>query len=175
MAAAATSLKDVTMELGGKSPLIIFNDADIDNAVSAAMIGNFYTQGEICTNVTRVFVQKSVYPKFIEKLIERTSQNIVVGDPLDPETNFGALISAKHRDLVQSYIDIGIKEGAKLLHGGKSLKPKNAPDGYFITPTIFGDCTDDMTICREEIFGPVMSVLTFDDEDEVIKLSLIHI
>ena len=169
MAAAATSLKDVTMELGGKSPLIIFDDADIDNAVSAAMIGNFYTQGEICTNVTRVFVQKSVYPKFIEKLIERTSQNIVVGDPLDPETNFGALISAKHRDLVQSYIDIGIKEGAKLLHGGKALKPKNAPDGYFITPTIFGDCTDDMTICREEIFGPVMSVLTFDDEDEVIK------
>jgi betaine-aldehyde dehydrogenase len=169
MSAAATSLKDVTMELGGKSPLIIFDDADIDNAVSAAMIGNFYTQGEICTNVTRVFVQKSVYPKFIEKLIERTSNNIVVGDPLDPETNFGALISAKHRDLVQSYIDVGIKEGAKLLHGGQALKPENAPDGYFIAPTIFGECTDDMTICREEIFGPVMSVLTFDDEDEVIK------
>jgi len=169
MAAAATSLKDVTMELGGKSPLIIFDDADIDNAVSAAMIGNFYTQGEICTNVTRVFVQKSVYPKFIEKLIERTSNNIVVGDPLDPETNFGALISKKHFDLVQSYIDIGIKEGAKLLHGGKALKPENAPDGYFIAPTIFSECTDDMTICREEIFGPVMSILTFNDENEVIK------
>jgi len=169
MAAAASSLKDVTMELGGKSPLIIFDDADIDNAVSAAMIGNFYTQGEICTNVTRVFVQKSIYSKFLEKLIKRTSQNIIAGDPMDPETNFGALISAKHRDLVQSYISIGIEEGAKLLHGGTPLKPKNAPDGYFIAPTIFGDCTDDMTICREEIFGPVMSVLTFDDEDEVIK------
>jgi len=169
MAAAASSLKDVTMELGGKSPLIIFDDADIDNAISAAMIGNFYTQGEICTNVTRVFVQKSVYSSFIEKLLKRTSENIVAGDPMDPDTNFGALISAKHRDLVLNYINIGIKEGAKLLHGGTPLKPKNAPDGYFVAPTIFTECTDDMTICKEEIFGPVMSVLTFDDEAEVIQ------
>lgn len=169
MTAAASTLKDVTMELGGKSPLIIFEDADIDNAVSAAMLGNFYTQGEICTNGTRVFVQKSIYPTFIKKLVERTSKNIIVGDPMDPNTNFGALISAKHQKLVQSYIDIGIKEGATLLHGGKALKPTNCPDGYFIAPTIFGDCTDDMTICREEIFGPVMSVLTFDDEDEVVN------
>lgn len=169
MAGAATTLKEVTMELGGKSPLIIFDDADVDNAVSAAMLGNFYTQGEICTNGTRVFVQKSVYPTFIEKLVQRTSQNIIAGDPMDPNTNFGALISQKHFNLVQNFIDIGIKEGATLLHGGKSLQPDNAPDGYFIAPTIFTDCTDDMTICREEIFGPVMSVLTFDDEDEVIK------
>ncbi|SFC57953.1 betaine-aldehyde dehydrogenase [Pseudoalteromonas denitrificans] len=168
MAAAASSLKDVTMELGGKSPLIIFDDADIDNAVSAAMLGNFYTQGEICTNGTRIFIQKSVYPKFIEKLIQRTSQNIIVGDPMDPETNFGALISSKHFDLVLDYIKVGIKEGAKLLYGGTALAPKNALDGYFIAPTIFTDCTDEMTICREEIFGPVMSLLTFEDEDEVI-------
>ena len=169
MAAAASTLKDVTMELGGKSPLIIFDDADIDNAVSAAMLGNFYTQGEVCTNGTRVFVQESLYPVFIEKLLERTKNNIVIGDPMDPETNFGALISAKHMKLVQEYIDIGIKEGATLVHGGTSLKPDNAPDGYFVAPTIFGDCTDEMTICREEIFGPVMSVLTFTDEDEVIR------
>ena len=169
MAGAATTLKDVTMELGGKSPLIIFDDADIDNAVSAAMLGNFYTQDEVCTNGTRVFVQKSAYPRFIKKLVQRTSQNIIVGDPMDPETNFGALISLKHFNLVLDYINIGIKEGATLLHGGKSLQPDNAPDGYFIAPTIFTDCTDQMTICREEIFGPVMSVLTFDDEDEVIK------
>ncbi|PKG82143.1 betaine-aldehyde dehydrogenase [Colwellia sp. 75C3] len=168
MAGAATTLKDVTMELGGKSPLIIFDDADIDNAVSAAMLGNFYTQGEVCTNGTRVFVQESVYPTFIEKLVERTRQNIVVGDPMDPATNFGALISSKHFKLVLDYINIGIKEGATLLHGGTSLQPENAPDGYFIAPTIFTDCTDDMTICREEIFGPVMSVLTFTDEDEVV-------
>jgi betaine-aldehyde dehydrogenase len=169
MAGAATTLKDVTMELGGKSPLIIFDDADIDNAVSAAMLGNFYTQGEICTNGTRVFVQKSAYPRFIEKLVQRTSQNIIVGDPMDPETNFGALISLKHFNLVLDYINIGIKEGATLLHGGKALQPDNAPDGFFIAPTIFTDCTDQMTICSEEIFGPVMSVLTFDDEDEVIS------
>jgi betaine-aldehyde dehydrogenase len=168
MAGAATTLKDVTMELGGKSPLIIFDDADIDNAVSAAMLGNFYTQGEVCTNGTRVFVQESVYPVFIEKLLARTRKNIVAGDPMDPATNFGALISLKHFNMVLDYINIGIKEGATLLHGGTALQPENAPDGYFIAPTIFADCTDDMTICREEIFGPVMSVLKFNNEDEVV-------
>lgn len=169
MAAAASSLKDVTMELGGKSPLIIFDDADIDNAVSAAMLGNFYTQGEVCTNGTRVFVQQSIYPAFIEKLLKRTQQNIIVGDPMEPNTNFGALISAKHMKLVQDYINIGISEGATLLHGGHTLQPDNAPNGYFVAPTIFGDCSDQMTICREEIFGPVMSVLPFTDENEVIS------
>jgi betaine-aldehyde dehydrogenase len=168
MAAAATSLKDVTMELGGKSPLIIFNDADVDNAVSAAMLGNFYTQGEVCTNGTRVFVEKAIYPIFIEKLVQRTRDNIIAGDPMNPDTNFGALISSKHFDLVMKYINIGIKEGATLLHGGKALQPSDAPNGYFVAPTIFADCTDDMTICQEEIFGPVMSVLTFDSEEEVI-------
>lgn len=169
MAGAATTLKDVTMELGGKSPLIVFNDADIDNAVSAAMLGNFYTQGEVCTNCTRVFVQKSIYPLFIEKLLQRTRKNIIIGDPLDHNTNFGALISSKHFKQVLAHIETGIREGATLLHGGKALQPENAPNGYFIGPTIFTDCTDDMTICREEIFGPVMSILTFTDEDEVIK------
>jgi betaine-aldehyde dehydrogenase len=169
MAGAATTLKDVTMELGGKSPLIIFDDADVDNAVSAAMLGNFYTQGEICTNGTRVFVQKEIYPTFIDKLVERTKNNIVVGDPMAPETNFGALISAKHQRLVLDYIDIGVKEGATLLQGGAALTPKNCASGYFVEPTIFTDCHDDMRICREEIFGPVMSVLVFDDEEEVIK------
>ena len=169
MAAAASSLKEVTMELGGKSPLIIFNDADLDNAVSAAMLGNFYTQGEICTNGTRVFVQKNIYAKFVEKLLERTEKNIVCGDPMDPATNFGALISKAHQEKVLSYIETGKREGAKLLAGGHALKPNNSPNGYFIAPTIFGDCRDEMTICQEEIFGPVMAVLPFDDEDEVIR------
>lgn len=169
MAAAAGSLKEVTMELGGKSPLIIFNDADIDNAVSAAMLGNFYTQGEVCTNGTRVFVQHDIYPQFIEKLLQRTRDNIVCGDPMDPETNFGALISKAHRDKVLSYIEIGKKEGAELLIGGHALKPENSPNGYFVAPTIFGNCTDKMTLSQEEIFGPVMSVMTFTDEDEVIR------
>jgi betaine-aldehyde dehydrogenase len=169
MTGAASTLKDVTMELGGKSPLIIFDDADVDNAVSAAMLGNFYTQGEICTNGTRVFVQKAIYPTFIEKLVQRTRDNIVVGDPMESATNFGALISLKHYQLVLKYIGIGVNEGATLLHGGTALQPENAPDGYFVAPTIFTDCTDQMTICREEIFGPVMSVLTFDNEEEVIN------
>jgi betaine-aldehyde dehydrogenase len=169
MAAAASSLKQVTMELGGKSPLIIFNDADIDNAVSAAMLGNFYTQGEICTNGTRVFVQQDIYPTFVEKLLQRTRDNIVCGDPMDPATNFGALISKDHQDKVLSYIEIGKKEGAELLAGGHALKPDNSPNGYFVAPTIFGQCTDDMTLSREEVFGPVMSLLPFSDEDEVIR------
>ncbi|MBW8183608.1 betaine-aldehyde dehydrogenase [Shewanella nanhaiensis] len=169
MAAAASSLKEVTMELGGKSPLIIFNDADIDNAVSAAMLGNFYTQGEICTNGTRVFVQQDIYPEFIEKLLKRTQENIVCGDPMDPETNFGALISKDHQDKVLNYIEIGKSEGAELLTGGHALTPNNCPNGYFVAPTIFGQCSDEMTLSREEIFGPVMSVLPFNDEDEVIR------
>ena len=168
MAAAAGSLKEVTMELGGKSPLIIFDDADMDNAVSAAMLGNFYTQGEICTNATRVFVQKEIYPVFIEKLHNRIKANIVSGDPMDPDTNFGALISKKHQDLVLSYIEKGKAEGATLLCGGRALQPENAPNGYFVAPTVFTDCKDSMSICREEIFGPVMVVLTFENEDEVV-------
>jgi len=168
MAAAAGSLKEVTMELGGKSPLIIFDDADIDNAVSAAMLGNFYTQGEICTNATRVFVQKDIYPVFIEKLHNRIKDNILPGDPMHPDTNFGALISQKHQELVLSYIDKGKAEGATLLCGGHALQPNDAPDGYFVAPTVFTDCKDDMSICREEIFGPVMAVLTFENEDEVV-------
>lgn len=169
MAAAAGSLKSVTMELGGKSPLIIFNDAELENAVSAAMLANFYTQGEVCTNGTRVFVQKEIYPRFIKRLVERTEQNIICGDPMDPETNFGPLISKDHQQKVLDYIAIGKAEGATLLTGGKKLHPENAPDGYFVAPTIFTDCTDQMTLTKEEIFGPVMSVLTFSDEDEVIR------
>ncbi|QDO83643.1 betaine-aldehyde dehydrogenase [Shewanella psychropiezotolerans] len=169
MAAAAGSLKQVTMELGGKSPLIIFNDADVDNAVSAAMLGNFYTQGEVCTNGTRVFVQQDIYPSFIEKLLERTQKNIVCGDPMDPATNFGALISKDHQAKVLEYIEIGKEEGAHLLTGGQALRPENAPNGFFVAPTIFTQCTDEMTLSKEEIFGPVMSVLTFTDEDEVIR------
>ncbi|MFN3882106.1 MAG: betaine-aldehyde dehydrogenase [Nitrincola lacisaponensis] len=168
MAAAASSLKEVTMELGGKSPLIIFEDADLENAVSAAMLGNFYTQGEICTNGTRVFIHESLKTAFLQRLLARTRDNIKLGDPMLPDTNFGALISAKHREKVLDYIRLGVEEGATLLQGGQAASPASAPGGFFVEPTIFSDCQDEMTICREEIFGPVMSVLTFTDEDEVI-------
>lgn len=168
MAAAATTVKNVTMELGGKSPLIIFDDADLENAISAAMVGNFYTQGEICTNGTRVFVHEDIYSKFMERLLERTRNNILAGDPMNPQTNFGALISEKHRELVLNYIAKGVAEGATLRHGGHAFEPEDSRGGYFVEPTIFTDCTDDMAIVREEIFGPVMSVLTFATENEVI-------
>lgn len=169
MASAAATLKDVTMELGGKSPLIVFEDADIDEAVSAAMLGNFYTQGEVCTNGTRVFVHRDILPAFTELLLKRIANNIVVGDPMHEDTNFGALISAKHRDKVLSYIDKGIAEGARLLCGGKALAPPSASNGFFVAPTVFTDCHDEMSIVRDEIFGPVMSLLSFTEEEEVIS------
>ncbi|GGD62323.1 betaine-aldehyde dehydrogenase [Lacimicrobium alkaliphilum] len=169
MAAASNTLKDVTMELGGKSPLIVFQDADIEEAVSAAMLGNFYSQGEVCTNCTRVFVHEAVFDAFMQQLLERTQNNIIAGDPLHPDTNLGALISAKHRDLVLDYIEQGKQEGATLAYGGSAIQPHSAPGGYFVEPTIFTDCSDDMTIVKQEIFGPVMSVLRFSDEQEVIQ------
>ncbi|RDV29135.1 betaine-aldehyde dehydrogenase [Alteromonas aestuariivivens] len=168
MQSATSNLKEVTMELGGKSPLLVFDDADISQAVSAAMLGNFYTQGEICTNCTRVYVHKNIYDAFLAELKTRTENNIIAGDPLDPDVNLGALISEKHQKLVLDYIEKGKAEGATLLTGGYALSPESAPNGYFVAPTVFVDCHDDMTIVKEEIFGPVMSVLVFEDENDVI-------
>ena len=168
MADAASTLKNVTMELGGKSPLIIFADADLDNAVSAAMMANFYTQGEICTNGTRVFVADEIHDEFVKRLLDRTSR-LKIGDPMDPETQIGALISEGHMKTVLSYIEKGKAEGAKLVCGGKRSDDPSLVNGCFVEPTIFTECTDDMAIATDEIFGPVMSVLTFSDEGEAIK------
>ena len=160
-AAAAEGIRAVTMELGGKSPLIVFEDADLDNAVGAAMLGNFYSSGQICTNGTRVFVARAVLEDFLARLVART-QRIVIGDPLDEGTQMGPLISAAQAEKVLGYIARGVAEGARLVCGGKTA------GGWVVEPTVFADVTDDMVIAREEIFGPVMSVLVFDDEDEVI-------
>ena len=168
MAAAAETLKKVTMELGGKSPLIIFADADLDNAVSAAIMGNFYTQGEICTNCTRVFVEESLLAPFLTKVKERTAR-MRIGDPLDPGTHIGALISQEHMNQVLTYIETGKREGAKLMVGGKRVTDGQLGKGCFVEPTVFAGCRDDMTIVKEEIFGPVMSVLTFKTEAEVVE------
>lgn len=171
MASAAPTLKHLTLELGGKSPLILFEDADLDQGVSAALLGNFFTQGEICSNGTRVFVHEKLYSEFLEKAVERT-QKIRLGDPLDPQTQMGALISQGHLDRVLSYIEMGRKEGARLLCGGKRPTWKAGSPlekGYFVEPTIFAECRDEMTLVREEIFGPVMSVLPFKGEAEVIE------
>ena len=168
MADAAGTLKEVTLELGGKSPLIIFNDADIDNAVSGALLANFYTQGEVCTNGTRVFVQSGIYDKFLEKACER-SKKIKLGNPMDLDTQMGALISSKHLDKVMGYIDKAKNSGARLVLGGNRHKSKETENGFFVEPTIFADCKDDSEHVVDEIFGPVMSVLSFDSEAEVIK------
>jgi betaine-aldehyde dehydrogenase len=167
LAAAAASVKRVTMELGGKSALVVFSDADLHQAVSAAMLGNFYTQGEVCTNCTRVFVEDSIYDRFLDLATERT-RKLRVGDPLDPKTQIGALISRPHMDRVLKYIASGRADGARLLVGGGRAADGSLGRGNFVMPTIFADCTDDMTIVREEIFGPVMSVLRFAGEDEAV-------
>ncbi|MFQ5774908.1 MAG: betaine-aldehyde dehydrogenase [Kiloniellaceae bacterium] len=167
MADAAATLKKVTFELGGKSPLIVFADADLDNAVSGALLGNFYTQGEVCSNGTRVYVEAAVHDAFMDKLIARTAR-MKIGDPMDPETHVGALISKDHMEKVLGYIGKGKAEGARLAIGGGRPDDPALQRGYFVEPTVFDGCSDDMTIVREEIFGPVMSVLTFEDEDEVV-------
>lgn len=166
--AAAESLKPVTLELGGKSPLIVFADADIDQAVAGAMLGNFYSSGQICSNGTRVFVQRAVLEEFLERLRQRTG-NIRIGHPLDEHTQMGPLVSAAQRDKVLSYIKTGKQDGARLVCGGSVAIVPGFERGNFIQPTIFADVTDDMTIAREEIFGPVMCVLAFDSADEVIE------
>jgi betaine-aldehyde dehydrogenase len=166
MQTAAGTLKRVTMELGGKSPLVIFDDADVEQAVAAAMMGNFYTQGEVCTNCTRVFVQRGIADKFLARLKERTLL-LRVGDPMNPETEVGALISEAHTAKVMDYIASGISEGATLVCGGERVAVPGQGTN-FIAPTIFADCQDEMRIVREEIFGPVLSMLTFDTEAEAI-------
>jgi betaine-aldehyde dehydrogenase len=167
MRAASDSLKAVTLELGGKSPLIVFEDADLDNAVSGALLGNFYTQGQVCTNGTRVFVHESVKDAFVEKLLARTGK-MVLGDPLDPETHVGPLISEGHMRHVLDYIEKGKQEGGSVLIGGERARVAGFENGNFVSPTVFDDLNDDMTIVREEIFGPVMSLLSFSDEEEVL-------
>ncbi|MBT1516471.1 betaine-aldehyde dehydrogenase [Bradyrhizobium sp. SRL28] len=165
---AASKLKHITMELGGKSPLIVFDDADVKNAVAGAMMANFYANGQVCSNGTRVFVQDGVRERFLEQLTERTKK-VRIGDPLDPETQMGPLINKAQHRKVLGYIETGKAEGATLLCGGGIPRLQGFDCGLFVEPTIFADAKDSMTIAREEIFGPVMTVLSFRHEDDVIR------
>ena len=167
MAASAASLQQVTLELGGKSPLIIFDDAVLENAVGGALLGNFYSAGEVCSNATRVFVHRNIKDAFLERLAARVGA-MRIGDPLDPATQVGALISEDHMVKVLGYIARGKAEGARLVTGGQRVTSGDLANGFFVAPTVFDECHDDMAIVREEIFGPVMSVLEFDEEEEVI-------
>jgi aldehyde dehydrogenase (NAD+) len=162
-AAAQTNLKRVTLELGGKSPNIIFDDADLDAAVEGAHLGIFVNQGQSCCAGSRVFVQEKVYEQFVEKSVARAAKRRV-GDPLDPTTDQGPQVDQSQFDRIMGYIESGRTEGATLACGGERVGNR----GYFIRPTVFADVEDDMTIAREEIFGPVMSVIAFKDMDEAI-------
>jgi hypothetical protein len=146
--AAAAGMKHATMELGGKSPLIIFDDADLWNAVSGAINANFYASGQVCSNGTRVFVQTGIKGAFLDRLC-RAGGKAVIGDPRDEATNFGPMVSEEQVKIVMDYIDLGVKEGARLVYGGRRAEPAR----LLIEPTVFADVTDDMTIAREEIFG----------------------
>ncbi|KAL2479723.1 Aldehyde dehydrogenase family 2 member C4 [Abeliophyllum distichum] len=163
-AAAASNLKPVSLELGGKSPFIVFDDVDVDKVADLALQGSFYNKGEICVAGSRVFVQEGIYDKFLIKLAEKV-KTWVIGDPFNPKVLHGPQVDKRQYDKILSYIEHGKKGGATLLSGGKPCEEK----GYYIEPTIFTDVTDDMTISKEEIFGPVMSVLKFKTVEEVIK------
>ncbi|MEY0729622.1 betaine-aldehyde dehydrogenase [Providencia rettgeri] len=165
--ASASSLKEVTMELGGKSPLIIFDDADLDKAADIAMMANFYSSGQVCTNGTRVFVPESLKSQFEDKITERVAR-IKIGSPVDENTNFGPLVSFAHMENVLRYIELGKQQGARLLCGGERLMDGDFAQGAYVAPTVFTDCHDEMQITQEEIFGPVMSILSYQSEDEVI-------
>jgi acyl-CoA reductase-like NAD-dependent aldehyde dehydrogenase len=165
MRGAAESLKRVTLELGGKSPNIVFSDADVDGAVRGAINGIFYGKGEVCNAGSRLFVESKLQDEFLEKLVGR-AKKMQPGDPLDPKTRLGAIVSQEQIQTVLGHIESGKKE-AKLLTGGNRVT-LDGSKGFFLEPTIFGSVTNDMKIAQEEIFGPVLSVLSFDDIDQVI-------
>jgi aldehyde dehydrogenase (NAD+) len=167
MRGASDTLKRVTLELGGKSPNIVFADADIDGAVKGAINGIFYGKGEVCNAGSRLFLESRLRDEFTEKLVARASK-MRPADPLDPKTRLGAIVSQEQMKTVLAFIEAGKSEGAKLVAGGNRASV-NGGKGFFIEPTIFGDVKNDMKIAQEEIFGPVLSVLTFDDIDEVIE------
>ncbi|MEQ8901539.1 MAG: aldehyde dehydrogenase [Roseovarius sp.] len=169
-AAAAAGLKPVSLELGGKSPNIVFDDADIDNAVNGVITGIFSAGGQTCMAGSRLLLQDSIHDKFIEKLVKITSA-AKVGDPSDPSTEIGPVATLPQFEKVLSYIDIAKKEGARCVAGGNRLTGEAYGAGQFVEPTIFSDVTNDMRIAQEEVFGPVLSVLRFTDEDDALRIA----
>lgn len=167
MAHAARDLKKVTLELGGKSPILIFDDANLENALNAALVANFFSSGQVCSNGTRVFVQDNIHNEFVARLGRRT-QEIRIGDPFDPATQLGPLVSREHFEKVCAYMEAAKASGARHVCGGDVLKNEEFGKGFYVTPAVFADCTDDMSFVREEVFGPLMSVLSFKTEDEAL-------
>ncbi|PZG52860.1 5-carboxymethyl-2-hydroxymuconate semialdehyde dehydrogenase [Spongiactinospora gelatinilytica] len=168
MRSAAAHLKTLSMELGGKSPLVVFEDADLERALDAAVFGVFSLNGERCTASSRVLVERSRYAEFVNRLAERAAK-VRVGPPADPATELGALIHPEHYERVMGYVRSGVEEGARLVAGGS--RPEGLPDGNFLSATVFADVTAGMRIFQEEIFGPVVCVTPFDGEAEAIELA----
>lgn len=166
MQSAAETMKNVTLELGGKSPNVIFEDADLELAAKVALSGIFLNQGQMCTAGSRILVQDSVHDQFMEILSTRAAR-MVVGDPLDPKTRMGSLVSGEHMERVLSYVERGREDGATLLVGGE----RQGDAGYFVSPTVFDNVTNQMAIGREEIFGPVASVMRFSDLGDAISIA----
>lgn len=169
MRAAAGNIKKIGLELGGKSPNVIFADADLDGAVEWAMIGIFLNQGEVCAAGSRIIIEKSIKDRLLEKLIKKTKA-MTIGDPMK-NPDIGPLVTEGHMKKVLDYIDKGVAEGAKLVCGGKRYTEGECANGYYVLPTIFDGCTSDMTIVKEEIFGPVVTIQTFETEQEAIDLA----
>jgi aldehyde dehydrogenase (NAD+) len=166
MKAAAENITKIGLELGGKSPSVIFKDADLDLAIRQTASGAFFNAGQVCSAATRVIVDHAVHDEFVERFAART-QSLRIGDPLDPGVTLGPVISEKQMQRVLDYIDVGRREGAQAIAGGERLGTR----GYFIQPTVLAGVTDTMRVAQEEIFGPVVSVLSFADEDEAISLA----
>jgi aldehyde dehydrogenase (NAD+) len=166
--ASAGNMKRVSVELGGKSPNIVFADADLDEAVPGAAMAVFNNSGQICSAGTRLFVQRSIHDEFVER-VAAFAKTLRVGDPLDPSTQLGPLVSDSQLERVTGYLAAGKAEGAKALSGGARITEGALAEGYFVAPTIFAGVNDGMSIAREEIFGPVISAMPFDDVDEVIR------
>ncbi len=167
---AARDFKPVTLELGGKSPNIVFEDANLENAAKGSVLGMFNTSGQACIACSRVLVQDSIYDAFVEKLIAHTAV-ARLGDPTDPATEMGPMGCRQHFDKVMGYLDIARDEGARVLLGGGASQRPGLENGYFIEPTILGDVNNTMRVAREEIFGPIMAVIRFKDEDEAISIA----
>jgi aldehyde dehydrogenase (NAD+) len=166
--AAAGNLKRLSLELGGKSPDVVFADANLDAAVPGAAMAVFSNSGQVCCAGTRVFVERPIYDEFVARVSE-FADSLKVGNSLDPETQIGPIVSQTQLDRVTGYLEIGRAEGARTTAGGARLQDGDLADGYFVPPTVFVDVNDDMRIAREEIFGPVASVMPFDDIDEVSR------
>lgn len=167
--AAVANLKRTGLELGGKSPNVIFEDADFEAAVEWAMVGIFFNQGEVCSAGSRIIIQKSIKDKFVERLAERANK-LTIGDPLT-NPDMGPLVSEEHMNTVLHYIESGKREGATCICGGERYMEGACVDGFYVKPTIFDDCTSEMQIVREEIFGPVVTIQTFETEAEAIALA----